>query len=132
MKVPPVFRATALFAAALVSSVVAARAATAKIWTSDSTADFSAGEARGIAVTVNGELVLSRALERVEGVGEAVLYDAVTARDGVVFVGTGQAGRVLRVSLQASALEIALATQPASDPWQLVLSFAAINCEASA
>jgi len=98
VKVPPVFRATALFAAALVSSVVAARAATAKIWTSDSTADFSAGEARGIAVTVNGELVLSRALERVEGVGEAVLYDAVTARDGVVFVGTGQAGRVLRVS----------------------------------
>ena len=91
-------RAAALFAAALVFSVAAAGAATAKIWTSDSSADFSAGEARGVAVTFNGELVLSRPLERVEGVGEAVLYDAVTAKDGVVFVGTGEAGRVLRVS----------------------------------
>jgi hypothetical protein len=91
-------RVTALFAAALVSSVTSSSAATAKIWTSDSSGDFSAGEARGVAVTVNGELVLSRPLERVEGVGEAVLYDAVTAKDGAVFVGTGEAGRILRVS----------------------------------
>jgi hypothetical protein len=91
-------RVTALFAAALVSSVTSAGAAAAKIWTSDSSGDFSAGEARGVAVTVKGELVLSRPLERVEGVGEAVLYDAVTTKDGVVFVGTGEAGRILRVS----------------------------------
>jgi hypothetical protein len=90
------FRVAALVAAALVSRV--AGAATAKIWTSDSTGDFSAGEARGVAVTVDGELVLSRSLERVEGVGEAVLYDAVTAKGGDVFVATGEAGRILRVS----------------------------------
>lgn len=89
-------RVTALLAAALVSRV--AGAATAKIWTADSTGDFSAGEARGIAVTVNGELVLSRPLQRVEGVGEAVLYDAVTVKGGDVFVATGEAGRILRVS----------------------------------
>ena len=99
MKSSTFIRVTALLAAALVSSVTSsARAATAKIWTSDSTGDFSAGEARGVAVTVNGELVLSRPLERVEGVGEAVLYDAATAKDGVVFVGTGEAGRILRMS----------------------------------
>ena len=98
MKASLSLRVTALFAAALVSSVNSAGAATAKIWTSDSTGDFSAGEARGVAVTVNGALVLSRPLERVEGVGEAVLYDAATTKDGVVFVGTGQAGRILRVS----------------------------------
>jgi len=91
-------RVTALFAAALVSSVNSAGASTAKIWTSDSTGDFSAGEARGVAVTVNGALVLSRPLERVEGVGEAVLYRAATTKDSVVFVGTGEAGRILRVS----------------------------------
>lgn len=91
-------RPAALLCAALVLCVAPVFAAAAKIWTSDSSGDFSAGEARGIAVTVNGELALSRGLERVEGVTEAVLYDAVTARDGTVYVGTGEAGRVLRVS----------------------------------
>ncbi|HMA17154.1 MAG TPA: hypothetical protein VKS03_01825, partial [Thermoanaerobaculia bacterium] len=91
-------RAAALVSAALILSAGAASAATAKIWTSDSSADFSAGEARGIAVTVNGELVLSRGLERVDGVSEAVLYGAVAAPGGVVFVGTGEAGRILTIS----------------------------------
>jgi hypothetical protein len=98
VRVREFLRAAAFVSAALVLSVAAASAATAKIWTSDSAADFSAGEARGIGVTVNGELVLSRGLERVEGVNEAVLYDAVTAPGGVVFVGTGEAGRILRIS----------------------------------
>ncbi|HEX9150113.1 MAG TPA: hypothetical protein VF958_13200 [Thermoanaerobaculia bacterium] len=98
MRVRASLRAAALVSAALVLSAGAASAATAKIWTSDSTADFSAGEARGVAVTVNGELVLSRGLERIEGVTEAVLYDAVSAPGGVVFVGTGEAGRILRIS----------------------------------
>lgn len=89
------YRVGALLGAALLSRI--AGAATAKIWTSDSTGDFSAGEARGVAVTVDGALVLSRALERVEGVGEAVLYEAVTAKGGDVFVATGEAGRILRV-----------------------------------
>jgi hypothetical protein len=94
---PPLpLRATALLAVALLSRV--AGAATAKIWTSDSTGDFSAGEARGVAVTVDGELILSRSLQRIEGVGEAILYDAVTAKGGDVFVATGEAGRILRVS----------------------------------
>ena len=97
MRRAPAFRA-ALLAAALLGSAGRAGAATAKIWLSDSTADFSAGEARGVAVTVNGELVLARPLARVEGIAEAVLYDAVEAKDGTVYVGTGEAGRILRVS----------------------------------
>lgn len=87
-----------MFCAALLCGVAALVGASAKIWTSDSTSDFSAGEARGIAVTVNGELVLSRALDRVDGIAEAVLYDAVASSNGTVFVGTGEAGRILRVS----------------------------------
>ncbi len=98
MRASAPIRAAALLAAVLLSGVAPLAGATAKIWTSDSTGDFSAGEARGIAVTVNGELVLSPPLERVEGIGEAVLYDAVTAGGGVVFVGTGEAGRILRIS----------------------------------
>ena len=96
MRAPLPIRVTAFLAAVLLSRV--AGAATAKIWTSDSTGDFSAGEARGVAVTVDGALVLSRSLERVEGVGEAVLYAAVTAKGGDVFIATGEAGRILRVS----------------------------------
>lgn len=96
MRPPLSIRVTAVLAAALLSRI--AGAATAKIWTSDSTGDFSSGEARGVAVTVDGQLVLSRPLERVEGVGEAVLYDAVAAKEGAVFVGTGEAGRILRIS----------------------------------
>ncbi len=92
------FGVAALFCAALLGSVAPASSATAKIWTSDSTADFSAGEARGVAVTVNGELVLARPLARVEGISEAVLYDAVVSKDGTAFLGTGEAGRILRVS----------------------------------
>jgi hypothetical protein len=91
-------RAAVSIAAALLLRAGTTSGAAAKIWTSDTAGDFSAGEARGIAVTVNGELVLSRGLERVEGVGEAVLYDAVTAPGGVVYVGTGEAGRILRIS----------------------------------
>ena len=96
MRVPLPIRVAAFLAAVLVSRV--AGAATAKIWTSDSTGDFSAGEARGVAVTVDGALVLSRSLERVEGVGEAVLYAAVTAKGSDVYIATGEAGRILRVS----------------------------------
>jgi hypothetical protein len=92
------FLAAAGMAVVLLFCSGEASAAQTKIWTSDSTSDFSAGEARGVAVTVSGELVLSRGLERVEGVSEAVLYDAVTGPAGVVFVGTGEAGRVLRIS----------------------------------
>lgn len=91
-------RVAVFLGAALLGSVGRASAATAKIWLSDSTGDFSAGEARGVAVTVNGELVLARPLARVEGIAEAVLYDAVAAKDGTVFLGTGEAGRILRVS----------------------------------
>jgi hypothetical protein len=114
---PLLIRVAAFLAVALLSRV--AGAATAKIWTSDSTGDFSAGEARGVAVTVDGELVLSRSLERVEGVGEAVLYDAVTAKGGDVFVATGEAGRILRVS--ASGKVETFATLPEKQVTSLAL-----------
>ncbi|MDQ5858944.1 MAG: hypothetical protein M3542_11800, partial [Acidobacteriota bacterium] len=98
MRTDKTFRVAAVLCAALLASASPSESATAKIWTSDSTADFSAGEARGVAVTVNGELVLARPLARVEGISEAVLYDAIVAKDGTVFLGTGEAGRILRVS----------------------------------
>lgn len=111
MKTAVSIRAAVLVGATLFGPVGRADAATAKIWTSDSTADFSAGEARGIAVTVNGELVLARPLARVEGISEAVLYDAVVAKDGTAYLGTGEAGRILRVSPSGKVETLATLTE---------------------
>jgi len=94
-------------------------AASTKIWVSDSAADFSAGEARGVSVTVNGVLVLSRGLERVEGVAEAALFAAVEDGKGGVYLGTGDAGKVLRVTA-AGKVETA-ATLPEKEVTALVL-----------
>ncbi len=69
-----------------------------KIWVSDSAADFSAGEARGVAVTVDGALTLARDSKRVEGIAEAAIYAGAKGKDGSVFLATGEAGKVLRVS----------------------------------
>ncbi|HEY7370014.1 MAG TPA: hypothetical protein VIA29_09005 [Thermoanaerobaculia bacterium] len=86
-------------AAAAVSSMVCGllSAAQARIWLSDTPADFSTGEARGVAVTVNGTLVLAPDATRLEAMTEATLFSAVRDPRGGVILGTGDAGKVLRV-----------------------------------
>ncbi len=76
----------------------AAAASETRIWLTDSVSDFSTGEARGVSVTGDGALALSRALQPVAGISEAAVFAAVEARDGTLYLGTGDAGRVLRVS----------------------------------
>lgn len=83
---------------ALASGAPALFGAATRIWVSDSSADFSLGEARGIAVTIDGSLVLSRGSQRVEGISEASLFALAAGRDGASYVGTGDTGRILRVS----------------------------------
>ena len=73
-------------------------AAATRIWVSDSAADFSAGEARGVSVTVEGALVLSEGLERVDGIAEAAIFDAARDAAGNLYVATGDAGKLLRIS----------------------------------
>jgi len=75
-----------------------ASAATVKIWATDSAAEFSLGEARGVSVTADGALVAGRSLAKVEGVSEAVLFVAAQGKNGELFVGTGDSGKVLRVT----------------------------------
>jgi hypothetical protein len=97
-------------AAAVILSASPAFAATVKIWVSDSAADFSLGEARGISVAAEGALVAGRSLVRVEGVAEAVLFVAAPGKAGELYVGTGDSGKVLRVS--SSGVVDTLATLP--------------------
>ncbi len=77
-------------------------AATVKIWVTDTAAEFSQGEARGVSVAADGTLVAGRALAKVEGVSEAVLFVATPGKNGELFVGTGDSGKVLRVSAEGS------------------------------
>ncbi|MFN2386042.1 MAG: hypothetical protein ABR576_07115 [Thermoanaerobaculia bacterium] len=73
-------------------------AAATRIWVSDSAADFSAGEARGVSVTVEGALVLSDGLERVDGIAEAAIFDAAPDAAGNLYLATGDGGKILRIS----------------------------------
>lgn len=75
-----------------------ALAAATKIWVSDTASDFSSGEARGIAVGIDGSLVLSRDARRVDGVSEAALFGVASDKQGNVYLATGDTGRILRVS----------------------------------
>ncbi|HKC82810.1 MAG TPA: hypothetical protein VKD46_02305, partial [bacterium] len=91
-------RAIGLVLFALAAGAPVALGAATKIWVSDSASDFSLGEARGVAVTMDGSLVLARDARRVEGITEATLFAAARDRDGSILLGTGDAGRLLRVS----------------------------------
>jgi sugar lactone lactonase YvrE len=92
------FRIGMLSVCALALCAAAAPAATTKIWLSDSASDFSAGEARGVAVGMNGTLVLSRQARRVDGVSEASLFATATDKAGNAYLATGDSGRILRVA----------------------------------
>ncbi len=89
-----------------------------RIWLSDSASDFSAGEARGVSVTRDGALALSRGLTAVTGISEAAIFCAAEARDGVVYLGTGDEGRILRITGTRAETE---ATLPEKEVTALVL-----------
>ena len=99
----------------------AAGAASVKIWVSDTAADFSTGEARGVSVSADGSLLPGKSLMRVEGVNEAVLFTAVRDKSGELYVGTGDAGKILRITPEG--LMIGEFTKPAS-PQSPMRSFA--------
>jgi sugar lactone lactonase YvrE len=98
----------------------AAFAAATRIWVCDSASDFSSGEARGVSVAMNGTLVLSRESRRVDGISEATLFSAVRDREGNVILGTGNEGKILRVS-PAGRVDT-LATLPSKEVTTLAIS----------
>ncbi len=84
-----------------------AEGAAVRIWVSDTAAEFSLGEARGVSVTADGALVAGRPLAKIEGVSESVLFVAAPGKKGELFVGTGDAGKVLRVSAEGAVETLA-------------------------
>lgn len=98
-------RAGAVGALALAAALGSGRldAATVRIWVSDTASDFSTGEARGVSVSSSGTLFLGRALIRVDGVSEPVLFAAAPGKGGDLFVSTGDSGVILRVPSSGKA-----------------------------
>jgi hypothetical protein len=96
--VRPAVPGLALLGIALLGAPMVLSASSVKIWVANSAADFSAGEARGVAVGTDGTLVPGPALQKLGGIEEPVLFSAVAGPGGELFVGTGDSGHVLRVS----------------------------------
>ncbi|HJW13724.1 MAG TPA: two-component regulator propeller domain-containing protein, partial [Thermoanaerobaculia bacterium] len=114
------WRSVGLVLLVLAAGAGPADGAATRIWVCDSAADFSTGEARGVSVAMDGTLVLSRESRRVDGVSEATLFVAVRDREGGILVGTGNEGKILRVT-PAGKVET-LATLPEREVTALALS----------
>jgi hypothetical protein len=106
-------RRSGLLAAGLALSLASpgAQAAAVKIWVCDTAADFSAGEARGVSVTTDGSLLPGKPLAKIDGVSEAVLFCAAPGRSGQLYVGTGDSGKILRVSAEGKVDTYATLTE---------------------
>ena len=96
---------------ALLAPADGLRAAAVKIWVCDTAADFSAGEARGVSVAADGALLPGRSLAKVDGVTEAVLFAATPGAAGEVYVGTGDAGKIVRASANGKVDTFATLTE---------------------
>src|SRR6202171_237051 len=112
-------RAGAIAVCALAAGAAVPSAAMTKICVSNSASDFSAGEARGIAVGIDGSLVLSRSTRRVDGISEASLFAIAAGKDGTEDGAPGDSGRILRIS--AAGKVDTLATLPERERPALVL-----------
>ncbi|MFB3854553.1 MAG: hypothetical protein ACE148_12110 [Vicinamibacterales bacterium] len=87
----------------LASSMVAAAglagfAATPSFWHTSTRADFARGEVENLSVDSEGRLVLGPALPAVHESAAPFLWSVASAEDGSVFVGSGNDGKVFRLS----------------------------------
>ena len=111
LSLPRRARGIALLAIAMAAGPLRLSAATTKIWVSDSSSDFSSGEARGVSVTADGSLLLSGQWKRVEGWSEASLFAAAVEKDGSTVLATGDSGRILRVKSTGQVETVATLTE---------------------
>jgi Two component regulator propeller len=74
-----------------------ATASTSRIWVCDSEEDYAKGEARGVAVSSEGELLLSLSTARIPGISEPFIFSSVEGPDGTIYLGTGDGGHVVRI-----------------------------------
>jgi hypothetical protein len=77
---------------------VAVNAAGARFWEVGTLADFLKGDATSLSIDLHGRLLLGPSLSAVAETDAPVLWGAVVAPDGTVFVGSGNDGKVMKVT----------------------------------
>jgi len=99
----------ALFLLASVEPIMATRPT---LWTVSQQSEFLEGELKGVSVTSDGKLILAPALEPLLETDAAFIYSAVAGRNGTLFAGTGNDGKVFRVPRNGEGGEWASVSEP--------------------
>ncbi len=74
-------------------------------WRHSNQKDFLAGELKGVSVTSDGRLTPSPGFDPISESGEAFVYDAIIDRANNLILGTGNNGRIFRVSANGESRE---------------------------
>jgi len=73
-------------------------AASARFWEVATLSDFLKGDATSLSIDLHGRLLLGPALAPVADPESPVLWDGLLAPDGAIYLGSGNDGRVLKVT----------------------------------
>src|SRR3954466_15222026 len=95
----------------MAAAVLPARGTQVKIFQARNQAAFLAGTLDGVSVDALGRMQLAPKVDRVASISEPFLLAAAADRDGWV-VGTGNAGKVLRIDRKGTVTEIFAAPEP--------------------
>ena len=87
-----------LVAAALVLVCATVSAGGARFWEVATLADFLKGDPTSLSIDLHGRLLLGPALQPVTDPESPVIWDGLLAPDGTLYVGSGNDGRVLKVT----------------------------------
>ncbi|MDA2934353.1 hypothetical protein MYX82_08410 [Acidobacteria bacterium AH-259-D05] len=97
----------------LIFGVVSLQATEPARWTISEQREFLLGELKGISVTSDGKLILAPAFESLLETEEAFIYAAVLDNSGNLYLGTGNNGKIFRVTSQGRGAEWAQLDDPA-------------------
>ncbi len=87
-------------AASIALGVTAIHASAPKFFQVSTQADFLKGDVENLAIDSNGRLVLGPATELVYETSAPFVWSVVPGRDGSLFIGTGNEGKVFRIDAQ--------------------------------
>ena len=87
-------------AAFLVAALSPLHASTPKFFQAATQADFLKGEVENLSIDSNGQLTLGPMTELVYETSAPFLWSMVPGPDGVLFVGTGNEGKVFKIDAQ--------------------------------
>ena len=89
-----------------------AAGATTATWELNGYQDFLRGRMSGLSITRDGHLILGPKLETVFSSDQAQIWSVATAPDGLLYLGTGNRGRLLKVDAAGNGTVVWTSDQP--------------------